>query len=190
MAFPARQRFTFEDYLALEEVSTVKHEFLDGQVWAMAGGTIDHGALAANVIGLFTAQLRDRPCRVLTSDVRIRVKATGLATYPDASVICGEQQTDPDDPKGETLINPSVIVEVLSPSTEDYDRGDKLANYRQIPSLQEVLLVAHEERRMELWRRESGHWTLYVSRGEEIASLVSIGCELPLSEVYRNPLEA
>lgn len=190
MPFPAHQRFTFEDYLALEETSTVKHEFLDGIVWAMAGGTPDHGALAANLIVLLGSQVRDRPCRVFTSDVRIRIKATGLATYPDVSVICGEQQTDPDDPRGDTIVNPRVVAEVLSPSTEDYDRGEKLAHYKRIPSLEEILLVAHEERRIELWRRESDHWTVHVSRGEDSASVTSIGAELPLREVYRNPLDA
>lgn len=184
---PAHRHFTFEEYLTLEEVSTVKHEFLDGQVWAMAGGSLDHGALAANVIGLLTAQLRGRPCRVLTSNVRIRVKATGLATYPDASVVCDEQQTDPDDPKGETLINPSVIVEVLSPATESYDRGEKLGHYKQIPTLREVLLVAEEVPRIEHWRREGDHWTLEVSRAGEAAVVASSGCELPVSQVYRIP---
>jgi Uma2 family endonuclease len=188
MALPVHQRFSFEDYLALEETSTVKHEFSDGHVWAMAGGTPEHGALAANVIALLASQLRDRPCRIFTSDVRIRVKATGLATYPDVSVVCGKQKTDPDDPKGSTLINPSLIVEVLSPSTEDYDRGEKLAHYKQIPSLDEIVLVAHEERRLEIWRREGDHWTLHVGRGEETASVASLGCELPLADVYRNPL--
>ena len=123
-----------------------------------------------------------------TSDVRIRAKATGLATYPHVSVVCGRQQTDPDDPKGSTRINPSLIVEVLSPSTEDYDRGEKLAHYKQIPSLDEVVLVAHEEPRLELWRREGDYWTLHVSRGEEPASVASLGCELSLADVYRNPL--
>jgi len=188
MVTSARQRFSFDDYLVLEEGSTVKHEFLDGQVWAMAGGTPEHGAIAANLIALLAAQLRGRPCRVFTSDVRIRVRATGLATYPGVSVICGRQQTDPDDAKAATLVNPQMLVEVLSPSTEDYDRGEKLAHYKQIPSLQEIVLVAHEERRIELWRREGDHWILEVFRGGGTASLPSLGSELPLDEVYRNPL--
>ena len=188
MVIPVRQRFTFADYLVLEESSTVKHEFLEGHVWAMAGGTPDHGALSANVIILLGNQLRDRPCRVFTSDVRIRVRATGLATYPDVSIVCGQQETDPDDPKGNTIANPSVVVEVLSPSTEDYDRGEKVAHYKQIPSLHEIVLVAHEEQRIELWRRDGERWILDVIREDGVAPLTSIGCELPLSEVYRNPL--
>jgi Uma2 family endonuclease len=189
MAFAARQRFTFAGYLALEETSTVKHEFLAGHVWAMAGGTPEHGAIAANVIISLGGQLRGEPCRVFTSDVRIRVKATGLATYPDVSVVCGEQQSDPDDAGGNTLVNPRVVVEVLSPSTEEYDRGEKLAHYKQIPSLEEILLIAHEEPRLERWRREGDHWILEVVRGTGSATLTSIGAELPIAEIYRNPLE-
>ena len=189
--FPVRQRFTFGDYLVLEESSAVKHEFLEGHVWAMPGGTPDHAAVSANVIMLLGNQLRDRPCRVFTSDVRIRVKATGLATYPDVCIVCGQQETDPDDPKGNTLVNPQVIVEVLSPSTESYDRGEKVAHYKQIQSLQEIVLVAHEEQRLELWRRDGDHWILDVIRGQGVATILtimSIDCELAVGEVYRNPL--
>jgi Uma2 family endonuclease len=189
VALPVRQRFSFEDYLALEARSQVKHEYLDGQVWAMAGGTPDDGAVAANVIALLGNQLRGRPCRVFTSDVRIRVRATGLATYPVVSVVCGTQQSDPDDPKNNTLINPCVVVEVLSPSTEAYDRGEKLAHYWQIESLREVILIAYEENRIELWRREGARWIPQVFRGDESAPVPSLGCELPLRDVYRNPLD-
>jgi Uma2 family endonuclease len=189
MVFPVRQRFTFEDYLLLEETSRAKHEFLNGHVWAMAGGTPEHGAVAANLIVLLGSQLRDRPCRVFTSDVRIRVKATGLGTYPDVSVVCGQLQTDPDDRKGNTVINPLVIVEVLSPSNEDYDRGEKLAHYKQIDSLREIVLVAHEEPRIEIWRREGERWLLHVARGDDLPRLESLGCDLSLAEVYRNPLQ-
>jgi Uma2 family endonuclease len=189
VALPVRQRFYFDEYLALEERSAVKHEFLDGHVWAMAGGSPDHGAVAANIIALLSNQLRSRPCRVFTSDVRIRVRATGLATYPDVSVVGGTQETDPEDFKHSTVINPCLLVEVLSPSTEDYDRGEKLAHYKQIASLQEVVLVAHEENRIEVWRRlQQDRWSLDVCRGEGTALLGSLGCELSLADVYRNPL--
>jgi Uma2 family endonuclease len=190
VSLPVRQRFSFDDYLALEERSQYKHEFLEGHVWAMAGGSPDHGAVAANVIALLGGQLRDRPCRVFTSDVRIRVRATGLATYPDVSVVCGQQEPDPDDPKKNTVINPCVLVEVLSPSTEAYDRGEKLAHYQQIDSLREVVLIAHEENRIELWRRDGARWLLDVFRGDTAAPIASLGCALPLREVYRNPLSA
>lgn len=184
----ARQKFSFDDYLALEEISAAKHEFLDGHVWAMAGGTPEHGAVTANIIVLLGTQLRDRPCRVFTSDVRIRVEATGLATYPDVSVVCGRMHTDPQDRTGATVVNPAVVVEVLSPSTEDYDRGEKLAHYKQIPSLQEIVLVAHEEPRIEVWRRAGDGWTLQAISGDGAGSLEAVGCELPIREIYRNPL--
>ncbi len=190
MVFSVRQRFTFEDYLLLEETSRAKHEFLDGHVWAMAGGTPEHGAVAANLIVLLGNQLRDRPCRVFTSDVRVRVKATGLGTYPDVSVVCGQLRTDPDDRKGNTIVNPIVVVEVLSPSSEDYDRGEKLAHYKKIEALREIVLVAYDERRIEIWRREGERWVPHLVRGDDIARIESLGCELPLGEVYRNPLEA
>src|SRR5262245_30524586 len=144
MVRAARQRFSFEEYLAFEEVSNVKHEFLDGQVWAMAGGTPDHAAICANITTALSNQLRDKPCRVYSSDLRVRVRATGLGTYPDVTVIFDRFESDPSDPKGNTAVNPRVIVEVLSPSTQQYDRGEKLDHYKQIPSLQEVVLVAHE----------------------------------------------
>lgn len=188
MVIPVRQRFSFAEYLELEEASPIKHEFLDGHVWAMAGGSPDHGAVAANIIGLLAAQLRGHPCRVFTSDVRVRVKATGLATYPDVSVVCGSQETEKEDPKGNTLTNPRLVVEILSPSTEDYDRGEKLAHYKRIDALDHIVLVAHEERRIEIWRREGDHWRLDVARGDGMADLTALGCELPLQDVYRNPL--
>lgn len=187
MVAPVRQLFSFEEYLALEEIAAVKHEFLGGHVWAMAGGTPAHAAIAANVIALLSAQLRDRPCRVFTGDLRIRVPATGLGTYPDVTVVCGHLETDPADPRGNTVTNPQVLVEVLSPSTEEYDRGEKLAHYQRIVSLAEVVLIAHDERRLEVWRREGDHWTLDVFRAGARARLASLGCELDVAEVYRDP---
>src|SRR5439155_18899105 len=100
------------------------HEFLDGVVWPMAGGSPDHAGIAANVARLLGNQLAGQPCRVFTSDLRVRVKATGLGTYPDVTVICGQLEFDPEDPKRHTVTNPRMIVEVLSPSTEEYDRGE------------------------------------------------------------------
>jgi Uma2 family endonuclease len=189
MGQPARQIFTFEDYLALEEVSEVRHEFLDGQAWAMAGGTPEHAAVAGNITTLLNVQLRGRRCRVFSSDLRIRVQATGLGTYPDVTVVCGQLERDPEDRKGNTLLNPQVVVEVLSPSTEVYDRDEKLSHYQRVPSIQEVALVAHDRREIEIVRRQSdGSWSRHVSRGEETAHLESLGCGLPLAEVYHDPL--
>lgn len=186
----ARQRHSFPDYLELEAISRVKHEYLDGQAWAMAGGSPRHAAIAANVAVIVAAALRDRPCQVYTSDLRIRVKATGLATYPDLSVVCGKLETDPEDRGGNTATNPTLLVEVLSPSTEDYDRGEKLAHYKQVPSVREILLIAHEEHRLELWRKTDTSWTLEVACAgvEERLRLSSLDCTLELAEVYRDPL--
>lgn len=184
----ARQRYTFEEYLELEAISPVRHEYRDGGVWAMAGGSPAHAAIAVNVSTRLSTALRDRPCRVFGSDLRIRVAATGLGTYPDVSVVCGALELDPEDRRGHTVTNPTVVVEILSPSTEDYDRGEKLAEYKRIASLREIVLVAHDEPRLEIWRRVGEIWTLEVSRGDAIAELHSVGCSLPLSEVYRDPL--
>ncbi|MBI4953363.1 MAG: Uma2 family endonuclease [Myxococcales bacterium] len=118
---------TFAEYLAFEARSEQKHEWLDGQIFAMAGGTIEHGALAMAVGSELRVALRDKPCRVLGSDVRVRVLATGLGTYPDVTVVCGRVETDPED--ANTIVNPVLLVEVLSDSTEPYDRGEKFAHY-------------------------------------------------------------
>lgn len=126
MRLPPRQRFTFDEYLLLEDDAEVKHEFLDGEVWAMAGGPPEHAAIIGNVTTLLNVQLRGQRCRVHSTELRVRVKATGLATYPDVTVICGRLERDPDDRSGHTAINPRAIVEVLSLSTEGYDRGEKL----------------------------------------------------------------
>jgi Uma2 family endonuclease len=181
-------RFTFADYVQIEEHSGIRHEFLDGIIFALAGGTPEHAAIAANVTRLLGNALEGQRCRVFSSDLRIRVVETGLASYPDVSVICGKVELDPEDPKGHTALNPVVLVEVLSPSTEDYDRGEKLAQYRRVPSLQEVVLVAHDERRIDLWRRVGDHWTQISAGPGATLTLESVGCGLAVDEVYRDPL--
>jgi Uma2 family endonuclease len=128
--------FTFRDYVEVEERGSLKHEFLEGRVWAMAGGSARHAALTARIISALTVQLRDRRCEVFTSDLRVRIVETGLATYPDASVVCGKLELDPEDPKGHTVTNPVLVVEILSPSTQDYDRGEKREHFQRIASLQ------------------------------------------------------
>lgn len=185
MIAPApRRRFTFRDYLDLEEASNVKHEYWAGEIYAMAGGTPEHAALSVAVSAAILDQLAGGDCRVFSSDLRVRVRATGLATYPDVTVVCGALETDPE--SRSTVTNPTLIVEVLSPSTEDYDRGEKLEHYRQIESLSECVLVAHDRRRIDLWRRggEGGDWSHeVVERGA--VELGSIGCRLHVEELYR-----
>ena len=188
MTQPARQLYSYADYLRLERESTIRHEFLGSEVWAMAGGSPDRSAIAVNVVRMLGNSLAGRRCRVFNTDLRIRVPATGLATYPDASVICGQVELDPDDEKGHTVVNPTLLVEVLSPSTEGYDRGEKLAHYKRIPSLREVMLVAHDDRRVDLWRRTDSGWTQLVSREGERVELMSLDCTLSVREIYLDPL--
>jgi len=189
MVQASHHHFSFEDYLRLEEDAGSKHEFLAGQVWAMAGGTPEHARIAGNVLTLLNIQLSGRKCSVFPSDLRIRVKATGLGTYPDVSVICGHVELDPDDRQRHTAVNPKVLVEVLSPSTEAYDRGDKLAQYKQIATLEEIVLIAHDRRAIQVVRREAdGTWSQHVAGDGELAQLASIACGLPVAEVYRDPL--
>lgn len=185
----ARQRYTFEEYVELEDGSSVRHEFLDGAVWAMAGESPEHAAVTANVVRLLGTALLGRRCRVFSSDLRIRVRETGLGTYPDASVICEDVELDPEDRKGHTALNPVVLVEVLSPSTEAYDRGEKLAHYKRIESLREVVFVAHDERRVDLWRRVDDRFTQLTFREGERLELTSLpGVSIAIDEIYFDPL--
>lgn len=189
MAEPARKlTSTFAEYLAREQASATKHEHLNGEIFAMAGGTPEHGLMAVNVASVLRGQLAGRRCRVYNSDVRVRIRATGLATYPDGSVVCGGLERDPEDEN--SILNPVVLVEVLSPGSEAYDRGEKFAHYQAIPSLREYVLVSYQRRRVEVLRRnDDGTWTLRDVRESGVAELSSIGCRLPLDEVYLGVFE-
>jgi len=180
------RRYTYREYLELEASSDLRYEFFDGAVYAMSGGSPDHSRLAANVIGALSRQLAGKPCQAFTSDLRVRVLETGLATHPDVSVICGTIERDPEDRN--TATNPVMIVEVLSPTTQRYDREEKAAHYRRIPSLQCYVLISQEEQRLEVFgRNPDGSWTLRETRSGEV-ELPAIGCRLEVAEVYRNPL--
>ena len=180
---------TYAEYLAAEATSATKHEWLNGEVFAMAGGTPAHAGLCASVTGALGLALRGRPCRVFSSDLRVKVQVTGLTTYPDASVVCTKLETDRDD--AQAVVNPTVLVEVLSDSSEAYDRGEKFVHYRRIPSLREYVIVSQHEARIEVHRRnEAGRWELYEAGAGESVELVSIGCVLSVDDVYRDPLAA
>lgn len=182
MAAPSR-RYTWEDYLSVEEMSAVRHEFLNGEIFAMAGGTPEHAALSAAAVIVLGRRPEGRPCRPYSADLRIRVIATGLATYADAAVICGDPIRDPASPTHVT--NPIVIVEVLSPSTEDYDRGEKREHYQQITSLREYMLVAQDKREIEVHARaEGGGWQRSVHRAGQTVILPSIGVQFTVDELY------
>jgi Uma2 family endonuclease len=184
----ARHReYTIEEYVQLEQYSNTKHEFVDGQIYAMGGGSPDHAAHAANIIGLLGVLLRGRRCRVQTSDVRIRVVATGLDTYPDVSVVCGQVERDVKDTLA--ITNPVLLAEVLSPSTEGYDRGEKLEHYKRIPALRQVVFVCHDARRIVVVTRAAGErWSEREYEAGSTAALDSVGCALEVAEVFRDPL--
>ena len=147
-----RARYTYDEYRRFEEATDAKHEYIDGEILAMAGGTPEHAALAAAVIAELSPQLVGGSCTMFTSDLRVRVRATGVATYPDATVICGDLERDPEDPNA--AVNPTVLIEIPSDSTAAYDAGEKFAHYRQISHLREYVLVSHQERRIEVRRRD------------------------------------
>ena len=181
-----QRRYSYSEYLELEASSDARYEFFDGAVYAMSGGSPDHSRLAANLIQILGAQLRGKPCQAFTSDLRVRVLETGLATHPDVSVVCGALQRDPQDPNA--ITNPALIIEVLSPSTERYDREEKFSHYRRIESLQSYVLISQEEHRLEVFTRNAdGSWTLRETR-DGAANLPGLGCTLAVAEVYFDPL--
>ena len=178
---------TYAEYLALEEESSTRHEYFDGEIYAMAGGTPDHAALAGAVIRILGSRLPPG-WRVFTSDLRVRIAKTGLSTYPDGTVICGKTARAADDPIA--VVNPLLLIEVTSPSTEDYDRGEKLRNYEQLPSLREVLIISHGEPRVTLVRRqEKDEWTSSDLRSGQSIDLVSVGGSIAVDDIYRDGLE-
>jgi Uma2 family endonuclease len=184
---PAPKKMTYAEYLTFEEASVEKHELLNGEVFAMAGGTLEHAALAVAFSAALVKALGDRPCRVFSSDLRVRIHATGLTTYPDLSVACGKAEVDAED--SHALVSPVLIVEVLSDSSEAYDRGEKAAHYRHIPSLKEYALVSQHGPRIEVFRRnEAGRWELYEYERGSSCELASVGVSLSVDDVYRDPL--
>jgi Uma2 family endonuclease len=176
-------RYTYGEYVAFERSSNVKHEFLGGQIYAMAGGTPEHAALAAAVIGLLFPALRAGACRAHDADLRVRTPS-GLTTYPDVTVVCGPRELDDEDRLAVT--NPTLIVEVLSRSTEEYDRGEKSLHYKSVPSLRDYVLVSHREPGIEVWTRsdDNGEWRAVRAMAGGSASLRSIDARLDVNELY------
>jgi Uma2 family endonuclease len=179
-------RYTYAQYAALERENSTKHEFFDGEIYAMAGGTEDHAALAVSILAALLAAVGDRPCRVSSSDLRIYVEAVGLATFPDGSVICGPMQQHPPSPDA-TAVNPVILLEVTSDSSEEYDTNGKLDAYKTIPTVREVILVSHRERRITIHRREAGGaWLMRVAIAGGRISVETLGAELIVDTIYRN----
>lgn len=187
MSEPRRlHRYTYADYVDLEMFSTGKHEFLDGEIYAMVGGSEEHSALAAAMVHALGNAVGDRPCRVHTSDLRIYVESVGLATFPDCSVICGPLLQHEPSPKA-TALNLAILVEVTSDSSEDYDRGPKLEYYRTIPTLREYVIVSDRERRIVVETRgNDGTWASRVATKGERIEVSSLNAELIVDEIYRH----
>jgi Uma2 family endonuclease len=181
-----RNHATIAEYLRHEQTATNKHEYRDGEIVAMAGNSYSHSLIAANFIGELRNALKGRPCRVLDSNLRIGIPRTPLYTYPDASVICGPAQIDPADATGQTATNPRLLVEILSPTTEAYDRGEKFNRYRQLDSLQEYVLISQDVARVEIFfRQPDGTWVFTsVSGVESRCRLASLDLTVPLAEIY------
>jgi Uma2 family endonuclease len=154
----AMKLMSYADYVALEAQGEGRHEFVDGEIFAMTGGTRAHAALQAAVIVQLSVGLRGRTCRVYGPDARVRIASLDRAVYPDGTVVCGPVVEDPEDPHA--IVNPSAVIEVLSPSTEAWDRGDKATGYRQIPSLHTILLVSPAPTRVEVFERSAQGWVL------------------------------
>jgi len=184
MAQPmTRARVSPEEYLQLERAADVRHELVNGEMVAMSGGTWEHSLIAQNIGGELRAALRPTPCQVLNSDLRIWIEATSRYTYADVVAVCGPPRFT--DEVRDTILNPTAIFEVLSDSTESYDRGEKFAGYRTLPSLQEYVLVSQKLELVEHFHRQAnGTWLLRVCGAGESVSLPSLGCELKVEEIY------
>ncbi len=187
MTMPLERRlFTVAKYLAMEELARDKHEFHDGEILAMSGGTFEASRIAVNLVAVLVTRLRGSPCVPLESNMRVRIGRKLNYVYPDASIVCGPPAFDPDDRKRTTILNPRVVFEVLSESTEAYDRGRKFSLYREVESMEEYVLLSQAEPLIETFRRHSdGNWQITVNRGiDALAPLRSVNIDLPLAEVY------
>lgn len=175
---------TPEQYLQIEREAEFKSEYWSGQMFAMAGASPRHNTISSNVVREIGTQFKGRPCLAFVSDQRVRISDTGLFTYPDVVAVCGDLEFADDDQ--DTLINPTVIVEVLSPSPEAYDRGEKFAHYRRLASITDYVLISQDKIRVEHYVRQTdNHWLLSESSHlSDRVDLSSIDCRLPLSEIY------
>lgn len=176
-------RYTSQQYLELERKADYKSEYINGHIIAMSGASRQHNLITGNVFREVSQQLRGRPCEAYINDMRVKVSHTGLYTYPDVVIACGEIQFE--DAETDTLLTPTVIVEVLSPSTEAYDRGEKFAHYRRLASLQEYLLVAQDKVRIERYVRQGDQWILSeVSDLNDTLHLAAVDCTIALQDIY------
>lgn len=179
----SKLRYSPQEYLSRERLSPVRHEYHDGEIFAMAGASREHNLIAVNLSREVGNQILDRPCESYVSDMRVWIEATGLYTYPDLVVVCGEPRFQ--DGELDTLLNPMVIAEILSPTTEAYDRGLKFGHYRRIPSLREYVLISQDRMLVERYTRQGEDWLLTELTGpDQVLRLESIGCEVVLGRIY------
>jgi Uma2 family endonuclease len=185
MSTAPTRRISPQEYLAQERLADFRSEYLHGQMFPMSRSSFQHTLIKGNLAGEAGNQLESGSCHVLTSDMRVRVNATGFYTYPNIAIVCDEPQFE--DAAVDTLLNPRVIVEVLSDSTEKYDRGAKFAHYRQVPSLQEYILVAQDRPLVERYVRQAdGSWLLTVfDKPDQVFAFASVPVRVPLTEIYR-----
>jgi len=185
MASQPKRYYTPEEYLALERAADYKSEYVAGEIFAMAGASEDHNTIAGNIFRLLGNQFQGGPCRVYISDMRVQVATTGMYTYPDVVAVCGPREFA--DAHRDSLLNPTVIVEVLSPSTQDYDRGAKFDYYWRQPSLAEYVLVAQDQMRVEHFARQGAGWLLTLARAPaDLLRLPALDAALPLAVIYEN----
>jgi Uma2 family endonuclease len=184
MSSQTKTRYTTEEYMAIDRQSDFKNEYFNGEIFAMTGASRKHNLITINVATSLNSQLRGRRCEVYASDMRVKVGLSGLYTYPDIVVVCGSPEFE--DREIDTLINPTLIIEVLSKSTEGYDRGDKFGHYRKVESLLEYLLISQDRHHLEHYTRQSDNqWLLSETDNlQAIIQFPSINCELSLDNIY------
>jgi Uma2 family endonuclease len=184
----AERLYSPEEYLALERAAETKSEYVDGYIYAMTGASRAHNLVTVNISLRLGNQLLNRPCEIYVADMRVKAATARSYRYPDITVVCGQPEFE--DPRFDTLTNPTVLIEVLSPTTEASDRGRKFAEYQRIPSLREYLLVAQDLPRIERYARQAKGWLLTVAEGLEAkVRLDAIDCALDLAEVYHKALD-
>jgi Uma2 family endonuclease len=184
----ARKFYTIREYLESEATARFRSEYHDGEILAMAGGTFRHSAIVMNTGSALLTRLRGTPCRPMDSNLRVRIPSLRSYVYPDLSIVCGPAKFDADDPRQTTITNPRVVIEVLSETTEAYDRGRKFELYRELESLEEYVLIAQDEPLVDTFRRTpDGNWHRESFRGPDAtAAITSLGLSIPLAELYAN----
>ncbi len=176
---------TAAEYLAAERVAPYKSEYVRGEIFAMSGAALAHNLIAVNLTREISERFKERPCRVVAGDMKVRIESADCYFYPDLSGLCGQLELE--GVGRDTYLNPHFVIEILSDSTESYDRGGKFQDYQSIPSLREYVLVSQKSRTVEVYRKREDHWIYQSYRGDgAVLKLESVDCEIPFAEIYRN----